>query len=214
MVFRISTKHVFLTYPQCTIEKEVLLDHLSTLLSDYTPHIRVAQELHEDGHPHLHAFIRLERKLDTRSERYFDLRDKHPNIESRIRNPQATFDYVSKDDNYIDYGQPDPQSKLNKWTKITSSTTEEEYWSTIRTTAPREWLLNLDKLEYFALKNFGTKKTTYTSPHAGFLTADLPQLQNWVDSSIDAPVSIFFIPIIRWHILPSHARGRFFYSVC
>lgn len=190
MPFRLSSKNVFLTYPRCDSPKEELLAHLVTLLTAYTPHIRVAHELHDDEGHHLHAFIRLERKLDTRSERFFDYRGFHPNIVSKIRSLVSVFEYVSKDEDYCDHGQPDPGSLKDKWKTIHSSTTAEEFWTSVQELAPRDSILNLEKLEYYVQKKFGEQILPYQSPWPGFNTAEHPQLQEWADSSLNLEVCL------------------------
>lgn len=188
MVWRLSTKNIFLTYPRCDLPAQQALDSLVQLLSDYNPHIRVAREEHDDGGFHLHAFIRLERKLDTRRNNFFDLGGHHPNIQS-CRNLQATFDYVSKDGEFVDFGSPSPE-KQDKWKKILSSTTAEEFWTSANDLVPRDYVLNHEKLEYFVQKKFGEIQEPYTSPYPGFNIAQHPQLQDWVDSSLNQEVCL------------------------
>nr|7KIK_A Chain A, Replication-associated protein [Wheat dwarf virus] len=56
--FRVYSKYLFLTYPQCTLEPQYALDSLRTLLNKYEPlYIAAVRELHEDGSPHLHVLV-------------------------------------------------------------------------------------------------------------------------------------------------------------
>lgn len=183
MVWRISTKNIFLTYPRCDLPAQEVLDTLVERLTDFTPHIRVSREEHNDGGFHLHAFCRLERKFDSRRQNFFDIGAHHPNIQS-IRNLQATFDYVSKDGDFVDFGEPTPE-KIDKWKKIHSSTTAEDFWTSVQELAPRDSILNLEKLEYYVQKKFGDKILPYQSPWPGFNTSQHPQLQEWVTSSLN-----------------------------
>jgi len=92
--FRLQTSTLFLTYPRCDISKETLLEKLQEVLSiaDYA----ISKELHQDGTPHLHAFIKLSSKLNTRDPRYLDVDGHHPNI-TRPRSIKAVVDYILKD---------------------------------------------------------------------------------------------------------------------
>lgn len=190
MDFRLATKNLFLTYPRCDLPKEEILQFLSDKLADRNPHIRVARELHEDGHPHLHCFIRLERKLQTRTNRYFDYNGHHPNIQSRLRDLAACFEYVSKDNDFVDYGQPKPCSRSDKWKTIASSETEEEFWTSIRENASRDLVLNLEKLQYYAQYKFGKQTSAYTPPARPFPNLQRHQpLVDWVDTSLTFEVS-------------------------
>ena len=60
--FRISSKSWFLTYPQCPVGKTLAME----LLKSKRPvkGVVVASEKHEDGSPHLHAFILLKSRYD------------------------------------------------------------------------------------------------------------------------------------------------------
>ena len=92
--FRIQTSTLFLTYAQCPLSKEALLEALSEklLIKEYA----IAQELHANGDPHLHAFIKLTNKLNTRDVRFADIGDYHPNI-TRPRSIKNVIDYIMKD---------------------------------------------------------------------------------------------------------------------
>lgn len=187
-MFRLSTRNLFLTYPHYTHDKEALLLYLAELLTTYGPHIRVARELHEDGSPHMHAFIRLERKCSTRNERYFDHLSRHPNIVSRIKDLQATFDYVSKGGDYIDHGKPEPDVK-KKWSDLVNCTTAAEFWTTAPMVSPRDFVLNRERLISFAEWKFPAATTGYVSsyPQESF---NAPQeLLDWQQQAFNYEVS-------------------------
>lgn len=103
--WRIDTRSLFLTYPQCFLSKERLMEHLRLLLDPES--IVVAREDHKDGGSHLHAYIKLKKKKTFKNCRFFDVTEEggiiyHPNIQS-ARNPYAVIKYVQKDDDYIQY---------------------------------------------------------------------------------------------------------------
>lgn len=56
--FRLQTKKLFLTFPQCTVTKEVLLQNILDFSWEVDWAI-VCHESHEDGSPHLHAVVNL-----------------------------------------------------------------------------------------------------------------------------------------------------------
>lgn len=61
--FRINAINIFLTYPRCSLAKELALERLIAVnLPSNKKFIRVARELHEDGIPYLHALIELEER--------------------------------------------------------------------------------------------------------------------------------------------------------
>lgn len=87
----------FLTYPQNDASKEFLMDKLKPLGEE----IIVCEEKHEDGSPHLHAFIKLNDPITKRdSLTTFNLLDKTGNYQP-ARSWKSCEDYIKKDGNYI-----------------------------------------------------------------------------------------------------------------
>lgn len=84
--FRFNAKKIFLTYPQCDMSKASLLDAANAwfpnkVLNSYC----IAQERHQDGNLHLHAYFEWDSAPDTRSASKFDIVDRaeksfHPNV--------------------------------------------------------------------------------------------------------------------------------------
>lgn len=90
----------FLTYPQCPLEKELVLKLLEPLgIKEYV----IAEEKHQNGDPHLHCYIKLKNKVRFKPN-YFDLVDLgttyHGNYQS-VRNYDDVVAYCTKEDNYI-----------------------------------------------------------------------------------------------------------------
>lgn len=103
--FRMQTKRIFLTYSKCPLPREALRDFLLGLFAG--PQVvcyMVAQEHHSDGDLHLHAFLELTTRFETRNPRFFDLSDPsspatvyHPKVEA-CRSRIATLAYLTKED--------------------------------------------------------------------------------------------------------------------
>lgn len=91
--FSAQAKRFFLTYPQCPIGKQTLLEHLVSLEASS---VLVSEEQHKDGHPHLHAYVQFAKAKRVKT-RFFDLADFHPNIEV-VKNMKKVIEYVTKDD--------------------------------------------------------------------------------------------------------------------
>lgn len=99
--FKINRKSFFLTYSQCPLEKELVLDHFLSIAP--VEKACIAQEHHADDNFHIHAAIWFEKNYQTRSPQCFDIRDGednyHPNISERpIRSKKAVLAYLTKDD--------------------------------------------------------------------------------------------------------------------
>lgn len=89
----------FLTYPKCLIKKEDALTILETnfpnqVIKEYI----VAEEEHEDGSPHLHAFIKFDKKI--KFTQRFDLLEYHGHYEP-AKSWKAVEKYCQKEGNYI-----------------------------------------------------------------------------------------------------------------
>jgi hypothetical protein len=100
--FRLNTQTLFLTYPKCKMTPEQALEQLQLIVKIEV--YLIAQEQHMDGTMHLHAYLRLDHKMNIKDERKFDLRLDgelyHPNMQG-ARSPKAVIKYVCKDGKYV-----------------------------------------------------------------------------------------------------------------
>ena len=102
----------FCTWPQCPITKEEALKILDSklLIKEYV----ICEEKHEDGSPHLHAFIKLKARVHFKKDR-FDLEEYHGNYQT-AKSFRSVIRYVTKDGNYI--SNIDIKSALEHKTKL------------------------------------------------------------------------------------------------
>lgn len=110
--FRFNAKKCFLTYSQCPADKQLLFDFLNkfgTGLKNYC----IAQEKHEDGNFHLHAFCEWNKTLDTKNQYFFDLVDAgkvyHPNLKN-VKNGKADLRNII---NYCHKSDKEPLSNMD-----------------------------------------------------------------------------------------------------
>ncbi len=108
-MFRYRAKKVFLTYPQCSTDKNVALARIQTLLEPYElKWAVVGHELHKDKGHHLHVVAATKSMISTRKANFFDVVcDKHPNIVNP-RYLAKTVAYVTKDGDFVCF-QIDPE---------------------------------------------------------------------------------------------------------
>lgn len=127
MPFHFNNKKVFLTYSKCFLDPEEILRRVRTIVTptDIKWYI-VAREEHEDGTYHIHALFEFAQAVQTRNERFFDIKWEcaavsgynynkrfaetdlvsyvfHPNIRS-VLNLRKQVDYVCKKGNFIHEG--------------------------------------------------------------------------------------------------------------
>lgn len=193
---RLSSKSFFLTYSQCDLTKEDLLQHLVAHLHEYGPTLRVGHELHQDGGHHLHAYIRLERKLERADgSRFFDHRGHHPNITS-TRSHAQVITYVSKDGDFVDYGDvgDGPGSAKNSWAQIAASVDRQQFLAAVKKDFPRDYILSYDRLLSYASAVYKPTETAYIPRERDeFDTSLYADMQNWIDQGIDFQVYIAFL---------------------
>lgn len=105
--FRLSAVNLFLTYPQCDVSTERMYQQLRSLLKDFAWAV-VCREQHEDGHPHLHVLVHLERRCNLHSPTCLDVQDDHGRIfhgnYQPVRQPREAMRYVEKDGDVVAYG--------------------------------------------------------------------------------------------------------------
>lgn len=116
--FHLHAKNIGLTYPQCTLTKEELMNHIREKLQEHEGKIVVCEEdHHETDGKHLHAAIMLEEALQIHKENYFDTEDYHCNIQA-TRNTTDWLRYVTKDGNYTCHPENyDPKELLTQRSK-------------------------------------------------------------------------------------------------
>lgn len=156
--FRFSATSVLLTYAQCQeLTKEDVLYTLEERLPPFT--YSIGEEAHADGGRHIHALLKFETKFDTRDQTIFDITWSevlvfHPNI-APVKRGAAHFDRAKK---YTRKEDPCPLTNMPEaltWAEIVEKAScAEEYLSMVRKHYPRDYCLNLSRLEYAAAKLF------------------------------------------------------------
>lgn len=107
---RIRAKGWFLTYPKCEVSPQSALEYLKA--KDTIHEYVIAQEEHQDGSHHLHAFIKTDRVTWTPDR--FDLPEHHGNYQV-AKSWKAVQRYVTKGGNFI--SSIDTESALSKQSK-------------------------------------------------------------------------------------------------
>lgn len=144
--FRFQRKTVFLTYAQCPLEKERILEHLQSL-GDLEEYI-IARELHANGDPHIHVYAKWADKISTRDPRFFDIRSHdnsidyfHPNIASTIKSVAAVKKYCTKDGDYIENC-----IKKTAYQQAVEADTPDQAMDIIKGAHPKDYLIYHDRI--------------------------------------------------------------------
>lgn len=177
--FRCNAVNFFITYPNAgTLGHADLHSHLLTL--NNVKNVYSCRELHENGEPHYHAIVQFVKKYDCRNNRYFDYEGRHANI-TAVRDLDDANTYIGKDGDTL--GDPiisTKQAKQSTYTKALSTTTKREFMEILQTEDPRNYVLNYQRLQYFAEAKFGGKEP-YTPQYGPDTFRNVPEAcQKWV----------------------------------
>lgn len=198
--FRIAAKNLFLTYPQVgnAVTKEALREFFveNKKCADYT----IGQESHSDGGIHFHCLIRWNEVYSTTNERHFDIAGCHPNIQT-ARSPKAIYAYVTKDGDYIS-NRPEFEKGKADWSEVMKTESEAQYWDLIKKDHPREYCLNLERLEYTARKKFKANVEEYVSPWTSFKITN--EMEEWLRDEYPKVISMSSGLRLRG-LAPAHA---------
>jgi hypothetical protein len=185
--FRIYAKNFFLTYSQSKLDRtdiELFFDGL-----DGNPGFYAAQEQHKDGGLHWHVILQYVRRRSIRDPRYYDILGEHPRIES-CRDLRASYEYLTDEskEGRIDFlasdnfrAPPARTAKRSKWSDVLDSDNMDDFLQAVRTFFPRDYCLNLQRLEYTAAKLYPILEQY--EPEFVFSDYHLPQeLIDWRDN--------------------------------
>ena len=195
--FRIQARHFFLTYPRCTVTKEQALQQLKTAFP-VARSIKVAQEHHEDGTPHLHAVVTCSRKYDCRARDRLHLKGEDGTVfqgdYQAVKNINAVNNYIAKDDTPLVW-QTEEEEEPETITLLEQSANKEEFLLnciTKRTKHAERCFLNLERMAEIYFK---TPVQVYTPPYTpeSFCVPDA--LTDWVRENLTAGMDA-----------PSHVR--------
>jgi len=194
--FRLQAKHLFLTYPRCTVTKEEAIRQLQAVpmvdIKDYV----VGRELHEDGTPHLHVYLSLARKCNIVTAANLDLKEGdtvfHGNYQA-ARKPADTIKYCKKDGDSIESEGITEDEERPRWGELKEKAqSAEEYLSLVLQHYPRDAALNWDRLKSFAADQWKPTILPYVPEYTREDFTNLPEaITDWVSEFIGIYESVF-----------------------
>lgn len=195
--FQIRTMTLFLTYPKTTTPKEVALERIVEKWGEILQYAVVASELHADNTPHLHALVRLSRRISSTDAHFADfVSGSHGNYQSVKSIPQ-TYKYVTKGGNFVVHG--DVPEGFEKPPKVTIDLVAQQMVNgatvfDVFRQHPGKFLLHRHRIESFR-EFLQTVKHQEKEPFPGFdyeaLAAKddsfLLSLVEWLDVNLTKP---------------------------
>lgn len=111
-VFQFNGLALFVTFPQCDVKKEQVLANCRALWGVFLSFAVIAEELHKDGTPHLHAYIKFKCRKQFSGGHFADFlvrtsqnpSGKHGNYR-KVMKPEGCFRYVTKGGNFLVHGR-------------------------------------------------------------------------------------------------------------
>jgi len=194
--FRARAKAFILTFPQTSEDVQRQFSSnggtfLESVQRDFEDPvcIRIGRESHSDGGIHFHVFLSFESPVTVNRPDAFDYFGAHGNIKSVRSTPRKVYDYVTKDGDVVfEHGEAPPErgnasgDVAGRWHSIVASSDKESFLAAVRTEAPRDWVLSLDRILAYAEYAFPTIVPDYVSPS---VVVRGEQLDQWGGSELD-----------------------------
>lgn len=181
--FQLRARYVLITYAQCgDLDPHAVV----CLLAGLGAECIIGREDHDNGGTHLHAFTDFGKQFSTSNPRFADVDGQHPNVQPFGRTPEKGFDYAIKDGDVVGGGLERPTgSEVSHagdiWSQIVMATSRDEFWSLVRTLAPRNLVTNFTSLRAYADWHYRPERSPYSSPaHIEFDLSDVEGLNEWV----------------------------------
>lgn len=95
--FRFNANQVAFTYAQCNLSKEECLSGLRDKFKENLEEWVISQEEHKEGGLHLHGYIKLAQKINTRDPAFMDMEGFHPHLKA-VKNKNGWLEYLLKED--------------------------------------------------------------------------------------------------------------------
>lgn len=195
MPFRWQGKHLLLTWPQSDFSLDGCQDFLRHSFERAT-FIRVSSERHADGELHRHAYLNFPQRFSFTNERRADFGGRHAHIQLRINNPAAALTYVSKDGDFIDWGEiPDldeverKESRNELWGRLLDEATDaSNFLQLVREASPYDFCTRYQQLDAMARAVF--KPPAQPVPEFDPEDFDLPDtITGWMEEEFNQEVS-------------------------
>jgi len=112
-MFRLNARHCLVTYAQCPLSKEEILEHLLSTIGVNIKNYVIAREAHKEGGHHIHCALEFHKKVDWRNPRILDYEGFHSNIISKNTFHGAAL-YAKKDSDFIEPPQDSEEEEEEK----------------------------------------------------------------------------------------------------
>ncbi|CAD27703.1 replication-associated protein [Eupatorium yellow vein virus-[SOJ3]] len=209
--FRINSKNYFLTYPQCSLTIEEALSQLRNIQTPVNKKfIRVCQEQHEDGSPHLHSLLQFEGKFQCTNPRFFDLvsPNRSTHFHCNIQGAKSSSDvksYIEKDGQFSDWGEfqidgrsarGGQQSANDAYAQAINTGSKSEALRVIKELAPMDYVLQFHNLNSNLDRIFAPPLEVFVCPFTASSFDQVPEeLEEWAAENVKSSAARPWRPI-------------------
>nr|QKI29018.1 Rep [Kummerowia striata CRESS virus] len=192
--FRMQGKNYTITFPQCSVKKEVAVERIEQKYGSDLKGYLVCEEDHKDGTPHLHVFLQFRAKKTFCTNDCFDfIGGQHGNYQV-TKSVKAWVEYCTKGTNYVAKGVDVESIKKKKSPKneeVAKSIMEGESLVEINKKHAGYVMINKRKIEEYEswvkCENAKKQKIDWIPPSLDGLTDANLQIAKWICSNIRQP---------------------------
>lgn len=189
--FRLQGKNYILTFPQCSVTKEVAVERLEQKWKEELKGYIVCEEEHKDGTPHLHLFLQFnEKKTFCKTDCFDFIGGKHGNYQV-AKSVKGSVEYVTKGGKYVAKGidvEAVKKKKAPKSDEVAKMLLEGKSLQEINTLLPGYVMINKRKLEeyesWIQCEKLKKQKLEWVPPKTEGLTDANKQIAEWICSNI------------------------------
>lgn len=191
----INVTHCLLTYPQADLDKQELAQFLFD--KEQVKAVKVCKETHQDGSPHLHAYVVFHKRTKFNPGTFFDFQGKHANVKTikqRVGYADKVIEYLDKEDDApitLPEGYSFSVQRKRTFNDVAGDALEaesrEEAINIIKSQNPDKWLLYSDAIERTLDKQFKRPRKIYTPPFPLESFRIPAAITNWKLGNLDHP---------------------------
>jgi len=179
--FRTRALKFFLTWPQCDITLQQLVDHLKSFNPE---NYCGCLEAHADGSPHAHAVLQFKEQLLVTNCNHFDWNGRHANIQA-CRNLTKSLAYCQKDGAFE---STFPESVKLSWGDMAvQAESADEYLKLVELNYPRDAALSWQRLQSYAQHKWPSVKAAAVAQLTTGWKPLPARLQLWMDDEFSRP---------------------------
>lgn len=147
----------------------------------------VAEETHENGEPHFHAFVEFRPKFRSSNPRVFDVDGFHPNVSPTKTKPWSGWDYATKYGEIVAGGLERPKERTvadrrDEYRRVLDATTPGEYREALREVDPRALYTSYNSVKAYEADTFAGDPNAYEVPEGYSFSIDhVEGLADWVE---------------------------------